>query len=231
MRLGAHIDLAPQPGKPLLERTGTLRNALLLTDCSSATWVPVQPSASSTSVSAQILLHARGIAFPTKALLTAHLAAQEAAQTRDHRLIGASQGLFFTHDASPGTPFLLPHGTRLARKVERVVRDLYDTWGYDEVVTPQLMRRSLWERSGHWENYREDMFGVRGFVDVDAKEMQRKGCCDAIADGKEEKKAGGADEFGLKPMNCPGHCLVFASAERSYRDLPIRYAEFSPLHR
>ncbi|CCF50576.1 hypothetical protein NDA11_005895 [Ustilago hordei] len=163
----------------------------------------------------------------------------------DHRSIGKTQSLFLTHDSSPGTPFILPHGMRLARKVERVVRDLYDVYGYDEVQSPQLYKTSLWKRSGHWDNYRDDMFATEGYKERLARtqststpipletepssiDQGRTACCsihpDPGAVAEEER-------FGLKPMNCPGHCLIFASQERSYRDLPIRYAEFSPLHR
>ncbi|PWN46250.1 class II aaRS and biotin synthetase [Ceraceosorus guamensis] len=170
-----------------------------------------------------------------------------AAAEADHRAIGSAQELFIIHDASPGTPFVLPNGTRLIRKVERVIRDLYALWGYDEIITPQLMRKSLWQRSGHWDNYRADMFGVQGFVDVDMVEregaahtsapntsatlVEDRACCAAHDQPKAASTLSDAQHFGLKPMNCPGHCLVFASKERSYRDLPIRYAEFSPLHR
>ncbi|CBQ68427.1 probable MST1-threonine--tRNA ligase, mitochondrial [Sporisorium reilianum SRZ2] len=148
----------------------------------------------------------------------------------DHRAIGKAQSLFLTHDSSPGTPFILPHGMRLARKVERVVRDLYDVYGYDEVQSPQLYKTSLWKRSGHWDNYRDDMFAAEGYKERLARSSvdERSACCSIEA----APQAGGEDEtFGLKPMNCPGHCVIFASQERSYRELPIRYAEFSPLHR
>jgi threonyl-tRNA synthetase len=242
VRLGVYVDICPPPGQPLLPDTRTLKRALQLVDCSVASWVPQLPTApKSFTSSSQCLLHVRGIAFPKKPQLAAHLAAvAAAARESDHREIGKAQRLFMTNPASPGTPFILPHGTRLGRKVERVVRDLYDVWGYDEVITPQLMRKSLWQTSGHWENYRADMFGVRGFVDVDAPSEplasvvssavaeERKGCC-AAHDTPAETAA--QDEFGLKPMNCPGHCLIFADEERSYRVLPLRLAEFSPLHR
>jgi len=89
--------------------------------------------------------------------------AEASTSSNDHRSIGKSQSLFLTHDSSPGTPFILPHGMRLARKVERVVRDLYDVYGYDEVQSPQLYKTSLWKRSGHWDNYRDDMFATEGY--------------------------------------------------------------------
>ncbi|PWN37484.1 class II aaRS and biotin synthetase [Meira miltonrushii] len=159
----------------------------------------------------------------------------------DHRTIGTEQKLFFTHESSPGTPFMLPHGMRIAGKVERVIRDLYQRWSYDEVLTPQVFKADLWKQSGHWDNYRDDMFGVEGF-----KEMQERaqasnhhsgGCCGDVAHtydaslSASAKNGEQATMYGLKPMNCPGHCLLYAAQEHSYRDLPIRYAEFSPLHR
>lgn len=153
--------------------------------------------------------------------------------TTDHRAIGKAQSLFLTHDSSPGTPFILPHGMRLARKVERVVRDLYDVYGYDEVQSPQLYKTSLWKRSGHWDNYRDDMFAAEGYKErltrtsASTSVDDRTACCSIHAEEREVED----ETFGLKPMNCPGHCVIFASQERSYRDLPIRYAEFSPLHR
>lgn len=158
---------------------------------------------------AQPLLRVRGISFPSAQHLQAFGTRIAEAEKSDHRVLGLAQSLFFAHDSSPGSPFVLPHGMRMMRKIERVIRDLYDAFGYEEVQTPQLYRRTLWQQSGHWDKYREDMFGAQGM-----------GCC------------GGHDEsFGLKPMNCPGHCVMFAHEPRSYRDLPMRFAEFSPLHR
>ncbi|KIS68233.1 putative threonine--tRNA ligase [Mycosarcoma maydis] len=156
--------------------------------------------------------------------------------SNDHRSIGKAQTLFLTHESSPGTPFILPHGMRLARKVERVVRDLYDVYGYDEVQSPQLYKTSLWKRSGHWDNYRDDMFAAEGYKERFSSSIddRRTSCCSIHppTSATEATAANAEDEsFGLKPMNCPGHCLIFGSSERSYRDLPIRYAEFSPLHR
>lgn len=137
---------------------------------------------------------------------------------------------------------------RLARKVERVVRDLYDVYGYDEVQSPQLYKTWLWKRSGHWDNYRDDMFATQGYkerlartqsastplpLDTESSSVDqgRTACCSIHPPPSSSDGVAEEESFGLKPMNCPGHCLIFASQERSYRDLPIRYAEFSPLHR
>lgn len=101
-------------------------------------------------------------------------------------------------------------------KLSNLLRSLYPQYGFREVITPNIYKKSLWEKSGHWDNYADDMFEVKG-----------RG-----ASGKKEGGEIGEDEeFGLKPMNCPGHCLLFASEKRSYRDLPIRFADFSSLHR
>lgn len=241
VQLGNYWDLSPPPGQPLLPETWVMKKALHLFDCSTATWKPQLPTApvSMYTPASQCLLRVRGISFPRFWQLENYIEdAAKAAEEADHREVGREQRLFMTHPASPGTPFLLPHGTRVARRVERVVRDLYAVWRYDEVVTPQLMRRTLWETSGHWDNYRADMFGVRGFADNDAPAAavseevaeERGGCCAAHDEAPAQGAAGDA-EFGLKPMNCPGHCLIFAEENRSFRDLPLRFAEFSPLHR
>jgi threonyl-tRNA synthetase len=134
----------------------------------------------------------------------------------DHRKLATQQKLFVTSPYSPGSPLLLPNGTDMFIKLTNLLRGLYPRFGFREVITPTIYKKSLWEKSGHWENYAEDMFEVRG-----------RG-----AGGQSEKAEIGEDEeFGLKPMNCPGHCLLFASEKRSYRDLPVRFADFSALHR
>jgi threonyl-tRNA synthetase len=101
-------------------------------------------------------------------------------------------------------------------KLTNFLRAQYANFGFEEVITPTIYKKSLWEKSGHWENYAEDMYAVTGR---------------GASGEKEGRQAGEDEEYGLKPMNCPGHCLIFASKKRSYRDLPIRYADFSPLHR
>ncbi|EPQ25961.1 uncharacterized protein PFL1_06417 [Pseudozyma flocculosa PF-1] len=250
LEVGSDSDLLIPDSKPI--------KAVKISDWSAATWTPSDPLSSVAPPATQALTRLRAVSFPSPAQLKAHLAAKEAALASDHRTIGKAQALFLTHDSSPGTPFILPHGMRLARKVERVVRDLYDIHGYDEVQSPQLYRSWLWKKSGHWDNYREDMFASEGYKERSDRRSAlaaaaaagsgsiegRTSCC-SIHDPKDKGKSretattaaqqGEADEdadsFGLKPMNCPGHCLIFGSQERSYRDLPIRYAEFSPLHR
>ncbi|EKD18532.1 hypothetical protein MBM_03525 [Drepanopeziza brunnea f. sp. 'multigermtubi' MB_m1] len=134
----------------------------------------------------------------------------------DHRQLGIEQELFTTSIYSPGSPMFLPNGTRIFNRLTNFVRSKYDLFGFQEVITPTIYKRSLWEKSGHWDHYADDMYAVTG--------RGAKG-------GTENKQVGEDEEYGLKPMNCPGHCLIFASKQRSYRDLPIRYADFSPLHR
>jgi threonyl-tRNA synthetase len=134
----------------------------------------------------------------------------------DHRTIATAQQLLTHSIYSPGSPFFLPHGTRIYNKLVEFLRSQYALHGFQEVLSPNIYKRTLWETSGHWENYKEDMFEVSG-----------RGA-GGVNDG------GAADEeYGLKPMNCPGHCLMFKETGkgRSLRELPVRYADFSPLHR
>ncbi|KAF2128226.1 threonyl-tRNA synthetase [Dothidotthia symphoricarpi CBS 119687] len=133
----------------------------------------------------------------------------------DHRTLAQSHNLFITSPYSPGSPLILPNGAYVFQKLQSFLRAQYPQFGFQEVITPTIYKKSLWEKSGHWENYAEDMFSVQG-----------RG-----ATGQEGREAGEDEEFGLKPMNCPGHCLLFDSEIKSYRDLPVRLADFSALHR
>ncbi|KAJ5378576.1 hypothetical protein N7509_011695 [Penicillium cosmopolitanum] len=133
----------------------------------------------------------------------------------DHRTLGTSQELFTSSIYSPGSPLFLPNGTHVINKLISFLRAQYMQYGFREVLTPTIYKRSLWEISGHWQNYKDDMYEVTG-----------RG-----ASGETEGEIGEDESYGLKPMNCPGHCLLFKSQNHSYRDLPVRYADFSPLHR
>ena len=144
-----------------------------------------------------------GVAFPDKAMLKQYLEFQEQAKLRDHRNLGNKQELFFFHQLSPGSCFWLPHGARVYNKLMEFIKDEYWRRGYQEVVTPNIFNLHLWEISGHAEHYKENMF----VFDVEGQ------------------------EWGMKPMNCPGHCLMFAHRLRSYRELPLRLADFGVLHR
>ncbi|MCJ1415475.1 hypothetical protein MMC32_001807 [Xylographa parallela] len=139
--------------------------------------------------------------------------------TADHRALGTALDLFSTSRFSPGSPLFHPNGAHIFQKLQAFLRAQYVTFGFQEVITPTIYKQSLWEQSGHWENYKNDMFEVTG-----------RGATGGIEDGK-SVEIGENESYGLKPMNCPGHCLLFKSQKRSFRDLPIRYADFSALHR
>ncbi|MEE8164432.1 MAG: threonine--tRNA ligase, partial [Myxococcota bacterium] len=145
-----------------------------------------------------------GTAFATEKKLQEHLAQIEEAKNRDHRRIGATLGLFFTDPIAPGSPFYLPKGMILYNGLIDFIRSLYPKYGFAEVMTPQLFRTELFKTSGHYQLFREDMFVLEGDED---------------------------EELSVKPMNCPGHCHLFSTQKHSYRELPIRFAEFSRLHR
>ncbi|BGO90354.1 hypothetical protein NBRC10512_001784 [Rhodotorula toruloides] len=144
-----------------------------------------------------------GISFPDTNQMKEYKKFLEEAAKRDHRKIGKDQELFFFHEMSPGSCFWLPHGTRIYNTLVEFMRSEYRKRNYQEVITPNMFNSKLWETSGHWQNYAEDMFKL----DVEK------------------------EQFALKPMNCPSHCLVFGSRDRSYRELPIRMADFGVLHR
>jgi len=144
-----------------------------------------------------------GVSFPDKKLLNKYLTMIELAEKNDHRKLGKELDLFWFHDWSPGTPFFLPKGAVIYNILIQFLRDQYLKRGYSEVITPLLYNKKLWELSGHWEHYHEQMF----LLDVDGT------------------------EFSLKPMNCPAHVLMFSSRARSYRELPMRIADFAVLHR
>jgi threonyl-tRNA synthetase len=146
----------------------------------------------------KMLTRIYGTAFFSKPELDKYLEALEQARARDHRRLGPQLGLFQLRPESPGMPFYLPNGTVVVNEIQRVVRTQLEKRGYAEIKTPNLLDVDLWERSGHLENYRENMFFT----------------------GDEHR------QYALKPMNCPGACLVFGSERRSYRDLPLRLAEF-----
>ncbi|CVK84638.1 related to threonine--tRNA ligase [Fusarium mangiferae] len=146
----------------------------------------------------------------------------------DHRKLGTKQELFISSIYSPGSPIFLPNGSRIFNRLVDFLRKQYVRYGFEEVITPTIYKKSLWAKSGHLENYADDMYAVRG--NTEPPPAQHDGCCGSDQkDLKPDEEEEG--DYGLKPMNCPGHCLIFASKNRSYRDLPIRYADFSPLHR
>jgi threonyl-tRNA synthetase len=190
-RQGEFVDLCRGPHVP---STGKLR-AVKLTGVAGAYWRGDERN--------EMLQRIYGTAFATPQLLSEHLARVEEAKKRDHRRLGKELDLFTFDVVSPGSPFFHPKGAIVYNALIAYVRGLYQRYGYDEVITPQIMDVELWKRSGHYDNYRENMF----FSHVEER------------------------EFAVKPMNCPSHCLIYAARKRSYRDLPIRYADFGRLHR
>lgn len=144
-----------------------------------------------------------GISFPTQKELDEYVFRIEEAKRRDHRKLGKELDLFVFHDVAPGAPFWLPKGMIIFRELEKFLRFELDNYGYQEISTPILVKKELWEQSGHWEHYKENMFYF------DNEEMT----------------------FSLKPMNCPESTYVFRHRIRSYRDLPLRYSEIGRLHR
>ncbi|MCI3921256.1 threonine--tRNA ligase [Paenibacillus sp. TRM 82003] len=150
-----------------------------------------------------VLQRVYGVAFADRKELDAYLARQAEAQKRDHRKLGKQLELFMFADEAPGMPFYLPKGTIVRGELERLSREFLQAYNYEEVRTPFIMNRQLWERSGHWEHYRDNMY----FSELDGQ------------------------HFAVKPMNCPGHMLMYKHKRHSYKELPIRLAEFGQVHR
>ena len=151
----------------------------------------------------EMLQRIYGTAWATKDELQQHLTMLEEAEKRDHRKLGRELDLFHIDDHAPGLVFWHPKGWTVWQGVEQYMRQVYRDNGYLEVKAPQLLDKSLWEKTGHWDKYRENMFTTES-----------------------EKR-----EYALKPMNCPGHILIFKQGIKSYRDLPLRYGEFGQCHR
>ncbi len=151
----------------------------------------------------QMLSRIYGTAFHTQKELDEHLKRLEEAKARDHRRLGKELDLYSFHQEAPASPFFHPKGTQVYNELVTYIRELYFKYGYSEVITPQILDVALWKTSGHYENYAENMYFTTA----------------------EER------EYAVKPMNCPSHCIIFGSQKRSYRDLPIRYADFGRLHR
>ena len=179
---------------PHLMSTGALK-AVKLLSTASAYW---RGDAANDS-----LCRIYGIAFPKKDELAAYLERIEEAKRRDHRKLGRELGLFAFRDEAPGFPFYLPKGMVLKNTLIDYWREVHKKWDYVEISTPQIMRRSLWETSGHWDHYKENMYTT-------------------VIDG---------EDFAIKPMNCPGSILVYELEKHSYRDLPLRYGELGLVHR
>ncbi len=151
----------------------------------------------------KMLTRIYGVAFGSKKELDEHLKMLEEAEKRDHRKLGKELDLFSFHEEGPGFPFWHPNGVIIYNELENFIREENEKREYREVKTPIILNKKLWETSGHWEKFKENMY----FTEIDKK------------------------EFAVKPMNCPGGMLIYKSKLRSYRDLPVRYAEFGLVHR
>ncbi|MGI8462490.1 MAG: threonine--tRNA ligase [Solirubrobacterales bacterium] len=196
-RNGPFEDLCRGPHAPSTGRIGAFK----LTSTAGAYWRGDETR--------QMLTRIYGTAFFSKKELAEHLERLEQARQRDHRKLGPELDLFMFRPEAPGMPFWLSNGTVLLRLIESEVRDQLSKRGYQEIKTPQVLDEELWHRSGHFENYRENMF----FAEP------------AERDRETERR------FALRPMNCPGACLCFGSGRHSYRELPLRLAEFGNVSR
>jgi len=192
-RHGDFVDLCRGPH---VQRTGQI-GAFALTELAGSYWRGDENN--------QMLQRVYGVAFARPKDLELYRERIEEAKRRDHRRLGAELELFLFHEWAAGSPFYLPKGLVLYQRLVAYVKELYEKYGYQEVMCPQVFDADLFRTSGHYDNFKEDMFAIPG---------QEEG-----------------EELFLKPMNCPGHCLVFRSRKRSYRELPLRLAEFSRLHR
>ena len=202
IRMYWHGDWQDLCRGPHLQHTGQVpADAFKLTHVAGAYWLG--------DASRPMLQRIYGVAFKNRDDLKAHLTMLEEAAKRDHRKLGREMDLFHLQEEAPGMVFWHPNGWQLWRTLEAYMRGRLDAAGYREIRTPQVVDRILWEKSGHWEAYRENMF----IVEVDE-------------DGAKEKRIN-----ALKPMNCPCHVQVFNQGLKSYRDLPLRLAEFGACHR
>lgn len=188
---GGFLDLCRGPHVP---STGYLK-AYKLMNLAGAYWRGSEKN--------KMLQRIYATAFPSKKELDAHLLRIEEAKKRDHRKLGAELELFTMEEEGPGFPLFLPNGMILRNQLEDFMRGLYTKWEYEEIKTPIILNRKLWEQSGHWDHYKENMY----FTKID----------DA--------------DYAIKPMNCPGCMLVYKHSQHSYRELPIRYAEMGLVHR
>ena len=192
-RQGEFTDLCAGPH---LDSTGRIKgNGIKLTACNAAYWRG--------DSSRQTLQRIYGIAFPKKEQLDEYLARIEEAKRRDHRKLGRELGLFAFRDEAPGFPFYLPNGMVLKNTLIDYWREVHRKWGYVEISTPQIMRRTLWETSGHWDHYKNNMYTT-------------------LIDG---------EDYAVKPMNCPGSILVYELEPHSYKEMPLRFGELGLVHR
>jgi threonyl-tRNA synthetase len=226
-RHGDWVDLCEGPHVP---STGYLR-AVKLTSVAGAYWRGDERN--------PMLQRIYGTAFPSQKELDAYLRGLEEARKRDHRKLGKELELIGFHPLAPASPFFLPRGSQIYQRLIDYVRALYTRFDYQEVVTPQVYDRELFVQSGHLPGYAENMFMAATIEDLERISARIEREAKAPAAGAPiERKDDEAHHwikeelrFGLKPMNCPGHCLLFGMTRRSYRELPMRIADFGRLHR
>ncbi|MGX7216180.1 threonine--tRNA ligase [Enterococcus raffinosus] len=151
----------------------------------------------------EMLQRVTGVVFSEKAQLLAHLEYLEESEKRSYQKLGKELDLFMFSEEAPGMPFYLENGLTIRNELQKFLRELQAKYDYKEVKTPLILNQRLWERSGHWDHYKNNMYFTK------------------VAD----------EDYALKPMNCPGHCLIYKDRKRSYRDLPMRMAEFGQVHR
>lgn len=192
-RQGNWLDLCRGPH---MRHTGDAGPAFKLTRVAGAYWRGDAKN--------RMLSRIYGVAFADKKALDAHLTMMAEAEKRDHRRLGREMDLFHFEEAAPGSVFWHPRGWRVFQTLISYMRVRQEEAGYDEVNSPDIMDKGLWETSGHWQNYRANMFLTKTEDDRD---------------------------FALKPMNCPGHMLIYGQGTKSYRDLPLKIAEFGKVHR
>jgi threonyl-tRNA synthetase len=192
-RQGGWLDLCRGPH---MRHTGDVGTAFKLMRVAGAYWRGDAKN--------QMLSRIYGIAFAEKADLDAHIKMMAEAEKRDHRRLGREMDLFHFEEVAPGSVFWHPRGWRMFQTLIGYMRTRQEDAGYVEVNSPDIMDRALWETSGHWQNYRENMF---------------------LAQTQDDR------DYALKPMNCPGHMLIYGQGTKSYRDLPVKIAEFGKVHR
>ncbi|MFO0693067.1 MAG: threonine--tRNA ligase [Polyangiales bacterium] len=217
-RHGNWVDLCEGPHVP----STRFLKAVKLTHVSGAYWRGDERN--------PMLQRIYGTAFASKDELEAYLKQIEEAKQRDHRKLGKELGLVGFHPWAPASPFFLPRGASIYNRLIQYVRDLYRETGYEEVITPQIFDSELFRTSGHLPAYGENMFMAATVENLEkatdaivkAPPTDAHACAQTLSDSL---------RFGVKPMNCPSHCLIFGMHRRSYRDLPIRLADFGRLHR
>ena len=217
-RHGEWVDLCEGPHVP---STGFLK-AVKLTSVAGAYWRGDERN--------PMLQRIYGTAFPSPKALRTHLKRLEEAKKRDHRKLGKELKLFAFHPHAPASPFFLPRGSTIYNLLEGYVRSLYARYGYEEVITPQIFDNELFHTSGHLPSYAENMYMAA--TSENLEKLQKKVDEKPPQNAEEWKQAFNESlRFGVKPMNCPSHCLMYGMTKRSYRDLPMRMADFGRLHR